>query len=1163
MGIQADQNGERQLKIARLRLLGFKSFVEPAELLIEPGLTGVVGPNGCGKSNLLEALRWVMGETSHKSMRAAAMDDVVFAGTQSRPARNMAEVTIFLDNSERKAPAQFNDSDQLEISRRIECEAGSVFRINGKDVRARDVRLLFEDAATGARSPALVRQGRIGEIVNANPQQRRRVLEDAAGIAGLHSRRHEAELRLKGAENNLERLQDLMGQLKTQVNSLKRQARQARRYKEMSGEIRQGEALQYHLRWNAACENVEAEEAALEQAVRGVAQLTQNEAQVIRAHSQAADEMQPLREDEAARGAVLHRLNVEQETLEREEERAQARKQELEDRLAQLESDLEREREREREATQALARLKEEEERLAAAPDASNAAAAAREEMEARAGEREESESALSLLTGRLAALRAERQQLASAISSEQERIVRLEARDSEVAARLGELEASPDGGPGISGLRAKVSEFSGRVSKLEERVVAAEKALAAVRAKENAARETATEAKLRAQELETEAQTLMKLLKPAEDAKWIPIVGKLRVESGYELALGAALGDDLDASDDARAPARWEAITGKFSDPDLPEGAEPLGKFVKAPKALARRLAQIGIVAAEHGNALQRDLKPGQRLVSKSGDLWRWDGYSAAADAPTASAMRLAERNRLDALTAEAEAARGEAKKAEELLAAIHEEVSDAEAENTDAGLVWRGAQGELGAARDELATAERAAQASSKELGALSESSIRTRESLEEAREALKTAQAALDKLEPETALDGELENLREDIAAKRSAYADARLKHDGIEREQQIRQDRIAAVSRELEQWDGRRESAARQIETLKERFEETREEVDAFTDLPGQIEKRRSRLLDEIGEAEKSRREAADALALAGTALREREKAMRQAQSDLAETREDRARIEARLEAARERRAEQARMISEQLECAPEDCLSVARLEPDAKIPELEEIDTRIAKLKADRERLGGVNLGAEETLEEVAGELETMSAEQEDLEEAIAQLRQGISKLNREGRKRLLDAFDEVNGHFQNLFKTLFGGGEAELQLIESDDPLESGLEILARPPGKKPQVLTLLSGGEKALTALALIFAVFLTNPSPICVLDEVDAPLDDTNVERFCKLMEEMRKATDTRFLIITHHPVTMSRMDRLFGVTMAERGVSQLVSVDLETAEQFRDTG
>lgn len=1151
------------MKISRLRLLGFKSFVEPVELLINPGLTGVVGPNGCGKSNLLEALRWVMGETSHKSMRGAAMDDVIFAGTQSRPARNMAEVTISIDNTERTAPAEYNDSDQIEVSRRIEREAGSIFRINGKDARARDVRLLFEDAATGARSPALVRQGRIGEIINAQPQQRRRILEDAAGIAGLHSRRHEAELRLKGAEGNIERLQDLMGQLKTQVNSLKRQARQARRYKEISGEIRSGEALQHHLRWQVACENVDTEESSLEQAVRNVAQFTQSEAQAIRVHSEKADTMQPLRDEEATRAAVLHRLTVEREALDEEEQRSQDRKQELEDRLTQTESDLERERDREQEAKEALERLNQEQGELANAPDDSQAASQASNAMEEHAGDLEAVEGALSQLTEKLAGLRAKRQQLNSALENEKVRISRQQARDAETQGRLKELEAQQEGDTGISELRAKVGTLSGNAKALEQQVLEAEEALSQVREKERAARETAADAKLRAQELETEAQTLIKLLKPAEDTQWVPIVGKVRVEPGYELAIGAALGDDLDASDDAQAPAHWDAISTPDSDPSLPEGAEPLSAFVQAPKALTRRLAQIGIVDAQDGDKLKDALKPGQRLVSTAGDLWRWDGYSAAADAPTASAKRLSERNRLDSLSEQAEAARSEAKKSEETLTSVSERVASAERTDAEASDAWRKAQTELGEARDALAEAEQTAQASSKELGALVEASSSSREALEEARAAMASTQDALDELEPETELDVKLVALQASVAEKRSAYSEARASHDNIEREQQLRQDRIISVNRELEQWGERQESATRQIETLRDRFEETRSEIETFADLPGQVEAKRSCLLDEISKAEKERQQAADTLAQADTSLRECEKTMREAQSALSEARESRARIEAQLEAARERRAEQVRMITEQLECAPEDCLSIAELEPDATIPELPEIDARISALKADRERLGGVNLGAEEALSEVTSELEGMGTEQEDLEEAISRLRQGISKLNREGRKRLLDAFDEVNGHFQGLFKTLFGGGEAELQLVDSDDPLESGLEILARPPGKKPQVLTLLSGGEKALTAMALIFAVFRTNPSPICVLDEVDAPLDDTNVERFCLLMEEMKRATDTRFLIITHHPMTMTRMDRLFGITMAERGVSQLVSVDLETAERFRDTG
>ena len=317
----------------------------------------------------------------------------------------------------------------------------------------------------------------------------------------------------------------------------------------------------------------------------------------------------------------------------------------------------------------------------------------------------------------------------------------------------------------------------------------------------------------------------------------------------------------------------------------------------------------------------------------------------------------------------------------------------------------------------------------------------------------------------------------------------------------------------------------------------------------------------KLFDAIASAERERAKAADDLALAETALKGREKALREVQERLAEAREARARNEARLEAARERRSETARAIRDQLDCMPEDCLALAGLKAGASIPPLADVEARLLKLKGERERLGGVNLRAEEEEAELAAQLEEMEREKADVEEAIVRLRQGISNLNREGRKRLLEAFDTVNGHFGRLFKTLFGGGTAELKLVDSDDPLESGLEIFACPPGKRTQALTLLSGGEKALTALALIFAVFLTNPSPICVLDEVDAPLDDANVERFCRLMEEMAKETDTRFLIITHHPLTMARMSRLFGVTMMERGVSQLVSVDLDTAERLRD--
>jgi chromosome segregation protein len=1149
------------VQITRLRLLGFKSFVEPTELLIEPGLTGVVGPNGCGKSNLLEALRWAMGETSYKSMRGAAMEDVIFAGSEDRPSRNSAEVTLFIDNSARKAPAEFNDSDALEVTRRIEREAGSAYKVNARDVRARDVRLLFEDAATGARSPALVRQGRIGEIVNAAPQERRRVLEDAAGIAGLHSRRHEAELRLAATEANLTRLSDLIGQLASQLQALKRQARQAQRYREISGKIRATEALQHHLTWVGACAHVDEEEASFQRALAAVAQETKAEGEALRQQAEAAEKLQPLRDEEAARAAVLHRLSVERDALDREEARAKARQAELETRLAQASRDLAREEEHIAEAEGILRRLGEEKRRLEAAssrddeePQLRATAAKAKAALDA-------AEATLRAATTALAEARAERSQHEGEKSELHARMARLEAQAGEIEAELARAEAESGTGGKLQALNAGMAELSANVQRLEVELQAAEAEEEAALKAEAETRAAAAAAKLASQELETELATLLKLLAPAHD--WSPIVEEIRITSGYEQALGAALGDDLDAASDETAPSHWRLTKASDGDPELPEGAIPLSKFVKGPEVLARRLGQIGVVDRAQGRKLQTMLALGQRLVSKEGDLWRWDGYSLKSGTDSAAGARLVERRRLNMLkgeatkaekrTAEAESAReraaGRAERAKLATKALRQEAKEAHAE--------------LDRTRDTIAGAEHAAQATSKELGALTEALSRTRAAFAEANaQGARVASAMLD-LASLAGLEAALQAAQGGADRNRQAAARADAALEGFERELRLRQERLEAIGEEEELWVKRIANAREQILTLRAREEETSADLAALTNLPAEIEQRRMKLFDAIAAAEHERAKAADELALAGTALKEREKALREVQEHLAAAREARARNEARLEAARERRSDAARAIREQLDCAPEACLALAGLKDGAALPPLAEVEARLLKLKAERERLGGVNLMAEEEEALLAAQLEEMEREKADVEAAIVRLRQGIANLNREGRKRLLEAFDAVNAHFGRLFKTLFGGGSAELKLVDSDDPLESGLEIFACPPGKRLQALTLLSGGEKALTALALIFAVFLTNPSPICVLDEVDAPLDDANVERFCRLMDEMAKDTDTRFLIITHHPLTMSRMSRLYGVTMAERGVSQLVSVDLETAERLRDAG
>ena len=489
----------------------------------------------------------------------------------------------------------------------------------------------------------------------------------------------------------------------------------------------------------------------------------------------------------------------------------------------------------------------------------------------------------------------------------------------------------------------------------------------------------------------------------------------------------------------------------------------------------------------------------------------------------------------------------------AAELLAAT-------QAEEKRLRQLWREAQGKLAQTRDVLTAMERQARETEAKIAAVSDARGRAEEALVESHELLGQTEAALAALSGTDALEAELAATQAQTASLRSRVTESRTELITLEREHRARTERSAAIALEHERWKTRSAGAEQQIATLKERSGEAETEIAKLAGLPAQIEEQRQKLMSELAAAERSRQAAADELAAADTAQRQAAQELRAAQAAVADEREARARIEARLENARARRAEEARRIREQLSCAPDGCLGACRPRRGRRAALASSRPTASSpRLKADRERLGGVNLQADDDLTGLSQQFEGLDKEKSDVEAAIAKLRAGIGQINGEGRSRLQAAFDTVNGHFQRLFATLFGGGEARLEMIEGEDPLEGGLEIVAKPPGKKPATLSLLSGGEQSLTALALIFAVFLTNPSPICVLDEVDAPLDDANVDRFCTLMEKMAADTATRFLVITHHPMTMARMNRLFGVTMGEKGVSQLVSVDLETAQKF----
>ena len=1147
------------MKLTRLRLIGFKSFVEPTDFEIEPGLTGVVGPNGCGKSNLVEAVRWVMGEASYKAMRAAEMDDVIFSGNTGRPARNHAEVAVSIDNSDRTAPATFNDFDMLEVSRRIVREHGSTFRVNGREVRARDVAVLFADASTGSRSPALVHQGRIGEIIQARPDQRRRVLEEAAGISGLHARRHEAELRLKAAEQNLARVEDVIGQLAAQVAALKTQARQAVRYRNISGQVRRTEALLFHLRWIAARSEVGETGHAKDEAVRVVAARTGEQAQASTRQAQIAAGLPALREAEARAAAGLQRLVVARETLEREEARAKERIGELDRRIEQFAADLQRERALAADAAAALQRLDTEEQALAAvAQETAGQLAGANDRVAIADAALAASERSFAELTGSLADLTARRNQLQASLREHAERATRLEAEFTNIEAGLA---ATDSGAPDLAALAAAVTEAQAALAGAEDGAHAAEAAHRHAREDIDAARAPLAAAERGVQRLDTEAKTIGKLLAVESKNLWPPAIDAITVTEGYEKALGAALGDDLDAPVGSSAPMHWAGAALDPSDPALPDGVMALSEYVKAPEELARRLAQIGIVERGDGARLAGMLKPGQRLVSREGDFWRWDGFAVAAHAPTGAARRLAERGRLLTIEGELVAARSDVEAKRRVVDAAEAALGAAAAAETDARARWREAQHLTDAAREQHVAAEREISRNAARISALKEARQRIGADRDETKLARAEADKAFAALPDAAEIESKLADINAAIVRQRSACAEQRGEAQAIARESELANHRLRAIAAERREWNERNDNAAAQIATLAKRTDEAANERAELVHAPQRFESERQALIGEIETATAGRRAAADQLAAAETDLAEADKAARLALEAVGEARAEAARGEERHDAARRRLADVEHEIREILQVEPTSAAEVAELKPDAETPSIAEVEAKIERIKQERERLGSVKLLAEQELREVEDQHQKLIGERDDLVEAIRRLRQGIHSLNHEARERLLTSFQIVNENFKKLFAELFGGGNAELQLIESEDPLEAGLEILAKPPGKKPATLSLLSGGEQALTALALIFAVFLTNPAPICVLDEVDAPLDDYNVERFCNLLDEMTRSTETRFVIITHNPITMARMNRLYGVTMAERGVSQLVSVDLEGAVKLRE--
>lgn len=1141
------------MQFQRLRLVGFKSFVDPAEVHIESGLTGVVGPNGCGKSNVLEGLRWVMGANSAKAMRGQGMDDVIFAGAAGRPPRSHAEVSLTIDNAQRRAPQPFTDSPMLEVSRRIDRGQGSTYRINGKEVRARDVQLLFADASTGANSPALVRQGQISELIAAKPQNRRRILEEAGGVAGLHTRRHEAELRLKAAETNLDRLDDIGRELETALNRLKREARQAEKYKKISAEIRALQAALLYVRWNDARLAAEAAAEELRDADRAVAETTTASAAAQTAALVAQEALKPAREEDAVASALLHRASLERDRLDMAEQAARAEVDRLKAEAARIAADVERETNMAADAQRELDRLDHELTRLKAeiaaaperGPELDKALAAAEDARKAADGEVER-------LAGTLAAVEARANAETARKRDAEARLARVTGQHDQARREreaLGPLET-----PELETARQALETAQAELTAAREAVEAAEAKRGDLARTEQEARTAARAAEDRLGRLQTEARGLAQLLVTGK-RDHPPALDKVRADKGYEAALAAALGDDLDAALDAKAAAYWGGADAPT--PVWPAGVAPLSAHVQAPDQLGARLALCGVAPRAQAADLAQALPPGARLVTTEGDLYRWDGFVSRAEAPRPAAVRLAQRTRLAELEAEIDKGRPALDQAQAAQKAATDAFRAGEETVKTARLAPFAADKAVTAARDRVETLARDQARREARAQALDDTVTRLAAEVAE-------AQAALDAAQTTDAPSETLSGLRDELTAARAAADTARLAaqtarsdRDAEARDRQGREQRLGSLTRAREGWVTRSKDSAARIAALAKDADKTAAQLKQAEVAPQGFAEQRGRLLDTLTAAEQRKQASSDAMTTAETAATEADRASRAAETAASQAREARAGLSARAEAAAEKLTEAETTLRETAQMSPDELGRKLTDDAIARPPDAAGAESLLYGLEREREALGAVNLRAEDEAVEYGDRLNSMKSERIDLTQAIAKLRDGIDELNAEGRERLVAAFDVINANFKSLFEALFGGGQAELKLVESDDPLEAGLEIYACPPGKRLSVMSLMSGGEQALTAAALIFGVFLANPAPVCVLDEVDAPLDDANVDRFCRMLHEMRSRTDTRFIVITHNPVTMSRMDRLYGVTMPERGMSQLVSVDLHQAE------
>lgn len=1141
------------MKFQSVRISGFKSFLEPTEIQMNMGLTGVVGPNGCGKSNIVEAIKWIMGENSARQMRGDGMDDVIFSGTNERPSRNFAEVSIKLDNSEKKAPAIFNHYDEIEITRKIEREKGSVYRVNGKQVRARDIQLIFADNGTGARSSGIVGQGRIAQIIDSNPEDRRVILEEAANIKGLHSRRHEAELKLKGASDNLDRLSDIEQTYKEQLIELEKQGRKAARYRSVGERIRKAEATLFFNLMNNAKKETNDLDIQLKNANENVSQGQIKVAEHIKSQLHLANKIPDLKKDEAEKAATLQTLNITKIKLDEEKSSAQNALQNIINQINLINNDIARESEIKEDAKKSLSTLLTEEKNLK--EDSENFSTKITKATDLVKKLRSISDAAddkLSTITSEIYSIKSDKSDLEKRINNlkqkievTQNQLANFNIEDDKNRFKLDKEK--------IINLKKLIQENNQlndgykveleKLEKLETRLI-----------------EEKNTAVFEFNKVNLEFDSLSTLLgRDTLNSNTLEkTIGNI---NNLEEAIGSVLGETLLApilSDDQSTEntTYWRDDFKTISPASLPESVIPIVTKITKSSILDTALKGVGIVNnKEIAFKLQKKLTFGQALTTPSGGLWRWDGFVQPQGVQNSYSERLQQIARLRLLQNKLPSLEENQSLSEKRLDECFNNIKKYKDDLSNlqvklSSLISESNQLELQNTKVESKLLS--SEALIKEL------KNTERMSLEELSELEKEFNNSLNL----PSLLAEELKVRNNADQSRNELTDAMAAEQQIKSEESFQSRNLIQLGHQKENWKVREEEAKTRLISLEERLKTSQDEKNRLSTLPESFEKKEAELNIKIEEAISNRNIAADQLVKNETSLNDADKQVREAEKVVSTLREEMIKIEALLNLSKAKIQNIEERVFEKLKIKSTELNKfINTKEEDQPIKSIEILEKTLQRLLNERETLGAVNLRAEDEMNEMLNKIEVMSKERVDLEEAIAKLRSGIFELNKEGRQRLKESFEEVNENFKQLFQKLFGGGNAELRLVGNEDPLQAGLEVLASPPGKKMQLLSLLSGGEQALTAISLIFSVFLCNPAPICILDEVDAPLDDTNVGRFCDLLNQIVDETNTYFMVITHHRLTMAKMDRLFGVTMEQKGISKLVSVDLEQASRIRD--